>query len=49
MAWNLAEVPSAPDLPETALRFGQSAYIIRYAVEPEAVTILRIHHAWEDR
>ena len=41
--------PAGTEVRERVVRFGQGAYIVRYAVEPEAVTILRIHHAREDR
>ena len=34
---------------ERVLRFGRSAYVVRYAVEPGAITVLRIHHGREDR
>ena len=38
-----------PGLREWPVRSGQSGYIVRYLVEPDAVTILRIFHALEDR
>lgn len=38
-----------PGVREWPVRFGQSGYIVRYLVDPEAITILRIFHALEDR
>ena len=38
-----------PGVREWPVRFGQSGYIVRYLVEPDTVTILRIFHALEDR
>jgi len=38
-----------PGLREWPVRFGHSGYIVRYLVERDTVTILRIFHALEDR
>lgn len=45
--WQGAEIGS--EVRERVLRLGRSTYIIRYAVEENAVIILRVHHAREDR
>ena len=38
-----------PGVREWPVRFGHSGYIVRYLVERDTVTILRIFHALEDR
>lgn len=38
-----------PGVTEWPVRFGHSGYIVRYLVEGDTVTILRIFHALEDR
>jgi plasmid stabilization system protein ParE len=37
------------DLRERIVRLGRSAYVVRYAITPDAVIVLRIHHARESR
>ncbi|MFN0114906.1 MAG: type II toxin-antitoxin system RelE/ParE family toxin [Paracoccaceae bacterium] len=37
------------DLRERLVRFGRSGYVILYAVEPDQILVLRIHHGREDR
>lgn len=37
------------DLRERIVRFGQSAYVILYRVEPASILIIRVFHAREDR
>lgn len=41
--------PAGVEIRERVLRFGRSAYIVRYAVEPGIISVLRIHHGREDR
>ncbi|MDP2260519.1 MAG: type II toxin-antitoxin system RelE/ParE family toxin [Caulobacter sp.] len=38
-----------PGVREWPVRFGRSGYIVRYLVQPDTVTILRIFHGLEDR
>ena len=51
----LAETPfigrhgPEPSMRELVMRFGKSAYVARYRVTDDAITVLRIWHGLEDR
>ena len=44
-----AHAPPGSEVRERLMPFGQSVYIIRYAIAPDRISILRIHHAREER
>lgn len=44
-----SKTPKNREIRERILRSGNATYVVRYLIEPERITILRVHSAREDR